>query len=244
MKTFAIVVATLMIGYLLGSLAPNAKLEKARDEISSLKDSLKDSARKRKNPISGVGALLDVSENESSGTSAHVHAKQHVPDPLTVDEGGGTTTVVIGNAGVSAAGDDEAEPAKNSLSNELEFAASAWGVRSELACNAFIENTELDEGQSIRFEVLVDSMNIRLEETVYAWVDKIKADDFKISTDEELGIRMMKDFADILVITYDEMDRNMPAGWRDAAGDTFELTSLIDPDVIKPLIEVEGKLDL
>ena len=46
-----------------------------------------------------------------------------------------------------------------------------------------------------------------------------------------------------VVLTYDEMDRTLPNGWRTSAGRDFSLTDLIDPSVAEPLIDVEDKLD-
>ena len=44
----------------------------------------------------------------------------------------------------------------------------------------------------------------------------------------------------VLVLTYNEMDRTMPAGWRDGMDNRFELFDHIDPQVALPLADVEG----
>ena len=35
---------------------------------------------------------------------------------------------------------------------------------------------------------------------------------------------------------------SLPAGWREKAGDGFELENFIDPAVAQPLVDVQGKL--
>jgi hypothetical protein len=45
-----------------------------------------------------------------------------------------------------------------------------------------------------------------------------------------------------MVTAYDEMDRAMPGGWRRSAGSRFTMTDFIDPEVARPLVGVEGRL--
>ena len=82
-------------------------------------------------------------------------------------------------------------------------------------------------------------MNLRLSNSIRTWVDNVKtADTFT----PETGIRMMSDLSKDLVVTYDELDRTMPADWRTKAGEKFEVLDFIDPQVALPLTEVEGMM--
>jgi hypothetical protein len=56
----------------------------------------------------------------------------------------------------------------------------------------------------------------------------------------ETGIKIMNDLSSSLVLTYNDLDRTMPGGWRTNAGPKFQVFDFINPDVAKPLTEVEG----
>jgi hypothetical protein len=60
--------------------------------------------------------------------------------------------------------------------------------------------------------------------------------------DQELQVRMMNDLSGALVLTYDEMDRTLPPGWRESASDEFRLTDMVDPSVAAPMTNVTDKM--
>jgi hypothetical protein len=45
-----------------------------------------------------------------------------------------------------------------------------------------------------------------------------------------------------MVMTYDEMDRKLPATWRTDAGASFDLVTYVDPKVAQPLVGVQDKM--
>ncbi len=56
----------------------------------------------------------------------------------------------------------------------------------------------------------------------------------------ETGLRMMNDLSSTLVKAYDDLDRDMPADWRDKAGKEFQLFDFINPEVALPLADIEN----
>jgi hypothetical protein len=127
-----------------------------------------------------------------------------------------------------------------SLEARINEAAELWRMRSDIARNTFISNTDLDEDQAAQFDVLVAAMNMRLQERIESWAEHLQQSEETI--DAETGMRVIGDLTDAMVMTYDEMDRVLPEGWREASGGSVDLTDFIDPTVATPLIEVEEQL--
>jgi hypothetical protein len=82
-------------------------------------------------------------------------------------------------------------------------------------------------------------MNRRLAHAIEAWAAGIETRE----ANAEDGIRLMNQVTGALVLTYDEMDRKLPATWRQTGGKGLQLMDFIDPSVARPLIQVEGKLN-
>ncbi len=110
-------------------------------------------------------------------------------------------------------------------------------MRRDLPRNNLIRKLELPETSVNQFDVLVEAMNLRLGATVDAWSAKLLDQG---TVNEEDGLRMMNELSEAMVLTYDEMDRTMPAGWREKVGPKFDLMRFIDPEVLTPLQELEG----
>lgn len=118
----------------------------------------------------------------------------------------------------------------------VEMASRAAEMRSH-----FVETARLDENQVARFDVLVESMNMRIRSTVDDW--KSFASDNPDLSRDEVRARFLSELTSIFVLTYDEFDRSLPAGWRDAAGDDFNLRALMAPSIweeIRPLMGRRG----
>lgn len=117
------------------------------------------------------------------------------------------------------------------------LARNAWQLRTEMARKSFVERLKLDERQELDFGVLVEAMNLRLGTAVDRWAERIEREK---SFTPEIGVRMVADLSQALAFTYDEFDRKLPTGWREAAGGRFELVSLVDPEVLTPLMGIKG----
>jgi hypothetical protein len=138
-------------------------------------------------------------------------------------------------AGAAPAATNRAATAMDRRAN-LRQASELWLTRAALARNSFVSNAHLDKEQEMKFDVLMESMNLRLGERVDHWVETLKAKGFLRPED---GLRIMNDLSDALVLTYDEMDRSLPADWREKGGENFQLVNFIDPEAVMPLMELE-----
>ncbi len=96
----------------------------------------------------------------------------------------------------------------------------------------FIAKAKLDESQVTRLDVLVSSMNLRLGERVQEWDAYLASNNLPRS---EIRARIMNDVSSVMVLTYDEFDRNMPPNWREEAGPDFTLYPFIEPEIVQKL---------
>jgi hypothetical protein len=131
-------------------------------------------------------------------------------------------------------------PDPEEMRRRIEEAARLWEIRAELARDGFLSSIGADEEQSLRFDVLMEAMNIRLEHAIESWAQVLVAGEMPV---REVGVRMMNEISEALVITYDEMDRGMPSTWKQNAGPEFQLIDYIDPTVALPLSGVADRLE-
>jgi hypothetical protein len=212
---------------LLGGLGPRADLRAARTRIESLENDLKAAGRK-KNRAAGVTEMLKIPVREPERRAAPAEKPQPPAAAATADE--------------AAAPQPRPHPRfadqeqRKRFREELDTAASAWRLRSDLARNSFVSNVTEKPEEAADFDVLMAAMNMRLSNSISRWAETVtKSEDM----DPETGIRMMNELSGVVVLTYDEMDRKMPQGWRDRAGKEFQLFDLIDPTVAMPLAGLE-----
>ena len=102
---------------------------------------------------------------------------------------------------------------------------------TELRTN-FVAHAKLSEPETVRFDVLMTALNLRLKEQSSKWQQAMESETM---TRAEVRARAMAEISDAMVMTYDELDRNMPAGWRDSAGTNFNLMTFIEPEVWREL---------
>ena len=131
-------------------------------------------------------------------------------------------------------------PTPRTFEDNIDKAVELWRVRSDLARGAFLNQVEASEEETLRFDVVMEAMNVRLESTIQRWAEILGEETVP---HQEAGIRMMNEITEALTITYDELDRNLAEGWKTNVNETFELTDFIDPSVALPLADVEDKLD-
>ena len=242
MKYLAAVVISLLIGFALGGWGPRA-------DVRRLKRELVEAGRgRRPNPadasLAGITRMLNVPDAEPTRAQTPRRAP---PETNAVDTASSTEP---GEALPEAPGTEPAvtppapvpEPTWRETTPEerLEEAIELWTIRSELARNSFLTNTGVDEDQALRFDVLVEAMNLRLETSIAEWADLLVTEQV---APPEAAVRMMYDITGAIALTYDEMDRSMPATWREDAGEKFQLFDFIDPRVATPLIGMEDRFD-
>lgn len=109
---------------------------------------------------------------------------------------------------------------------------------SEASRTDFIAKTGLDEAKAAKVDGLVFDLNQRVESIVADWVAYIRESG---SYDADFNIRFGHDLTGALVAAYDALDEELPAGWRSAAGD-FDLMRMIDPDVMRPMMELQREM--
>lgn len=208
----------LLAGLLLGGWGPRLDLKKAREELKSLKDGQAKTTG-RSAELAGLQAMLRLPEGERRPR----RPPRPAPEPATQSVARVAETT---------------NPPLQRLDRQAEMrkASELWLTRVAMARSAFVSNVQLDKEQEKSFDVLIEAMNLRLGAGVDKWVDALRA---KGTLQPEDGLRIVNDLSGVLVLTYDEMDRTMPADWRQKAGENFQLVNLIDPDAVMPLMELD-----
>lgn len=225
----------LFVGLLAGRLAPLADLRRLQAELEEVK-----SAPSRRTTseaaVVGVQSLLKVSDQDMDKARRIKRARELMSNEVvsaSAEADHGNTNLA---SGVTASNEPPRMRDASSLSNSIDNLKKGWEMRAELARNNFIKRAEFDEKAATQFDVVIEAMNLRLGAAVDAWSSRLLAEG---SVNEEDGIRMMNELSEVMVLTYDEMDRNLPEGWREKAGPTFDLVSFVDPEVLTPLQELE-----
>lgn len=238
MKNAVIIVVALLAGLLMGSWNVKVDLRRAEKEVAVLRKELNRRPVSGGGQLSGIKTMLKIPERAEGGTKdeAGRHRKSE-PEavPGAVDSvqaetaGTGDVAVVTGRA---------AHPhgRHGGFRKQMETGMAAWKARSDLARAGFVANVVETEAQAVQFDVVMMAMNLRLSNSVRTWVESIRQTG---EVNSEAGIRIMNELSSALVQSYNDLDRTMPADWRDRAGSEFEVINFINPDVIMPLADVE-----
>ncbi len=229
------VVAALAVGLLIGRAAPQADLRAARAEIEQLKKRGASQATSR-TAMAGVEQMLQVRRDEVA--RARRPRGDHPPAAAVHADAAPAGT----NAAPVEARTNRPHrgPPWRGGSNEIAQAKQAWQLRGEIARTQFLEKAKLSTDQAAAFDVVIEAMNVRLGESIDRWAAAIRKDDVLTP---ETGLRMMNELSSALVLTYDELDRKLPEGWRAEAGPRFELVRFVDPEVLTPLQDLEGVIE-
>lgn len=232
MKYTAIAVIALLTGLILGGWGPRADLKKMQAEIDSLKKQVRRSTKST--DISGVKSLLKLQDDSNIRKRAAERSQNRESNQVAAASSPNTQGV---NSVVIPVGSSTNKP---NLQENIKAASDLWNTRAAMARNSFFANENLTTEQQDQFENLVVNMNVQLEASIKKWVETVKEKD-EIKTED--GIRVINELSGTMVSTYDEMDKTMPPGWRDKAGDEFKMEDFIDPVVAMPLVDVEDKLE-
>ncbi len=240
MKTVLLSLLALLTGLILGGWGPKSDLRRASAEIEQLQNQLR--SRTRHAGLDGITSMLRIPEGGTAETAA-----RDKPAPAAV-------TIATSNTTVAAStplprqprhrpfhgegGEDSPLPDRKTLQERIQVASDLWKVRADLARSAFVSQVTTSTVQASQFDLAVADMNLRLGTAIRDWVATIQEQpDFT----PETGIRMMSALSGELVLTYDQLDADMPPDWRQRAGEKFQVFDLIDPQVALPLTEIEGK---
>jgi hypothetical protein len=243
-------VVALIAGFVLGGWGPKTENLELRQRVVQLEEQLEHRTMRAPVALAGVRRMLNVPDWSPVQEPAAATPPQAVERPrdagspeLDSPDNGGLAYDASGNGAavkeLEKKEDETEERAARSIREHIERASEVWALRSGIARDTFLHKVEADQAQSIRFDVLVEAMNIRLEATIRNWSAAIQEETVPPA---EVYLRMMNELTDSLVLTYDELDRNMPETWREAVGTDFRLINHIDPYVALPLVNIEQQM--
>lgn len=248
MKPYILLPFALLAGLVIGGLGPKSELARMREELKEARKLARTGARPAAT-MSDVSNLLGI-ERAPAAESAAPEIGEDIASAGgdTEPAAAGQQNPESGDADVteSEEGDAEADEAdseadrRGAFEDDLDRAIDLWQTRVAIARNTFVANAHLNDSQALKFDTILDAMNVRIGTTIDEFANEAK-DAEKVQT--EAGIRLMNDITESMVTAYDEMDQTMPQGWRRRAGDKFSMTDFIDPEVARPLVGVEGKLE-
>ncbi len=236
----------LLVGLVLGGLGPRSEMEGVRKELESARLRLKTLEQKnRGQEVDRVAGILGIgADREQSDEDNVVAVKDDEPESRREDyvsglEDDNTSETEPDKVGGGAESEGEPDRRSSSMEERIDRASELWEARADIARGTFIANGDLSEEDVKDFDVLMEAMNIRLEHSIAQWAEKVKG---KGEADPEDGVRLINSVTDILVLTYDEMDRKLPDDWRETAGKGLRVADFIDPVVAKPLVRVEDEM--
>ena len=218
MKTAFYVVAALLAGLVLGSWSVKSDLRKAQQEITVLKEQSSHRVTRQDN-LRNITSLLRVPE-ATRRTETPVLTTNEVP--VAAEAPASTTNAVE----------------SPSLRENIQLAIEAWKTRSALARTGFLSNINASPVQTQMFDKAVEAMNKELGEKIQQWANHLRN---QADVTPETGLRMMNDLSTVVVKSYDELDRVLAPGWREQAGDGFQLFDYINPEVALPLADLENR---
>lgn len=218
MKTAFYVVAALLAGLVLGSWSVKSDLRQAQQEITLLK-AQPHRGDTRQDAFRNVTALLRVPD-----------APRQAEVPLPATNSPATETETPASA-------TNAAPPPTAREN-IQLAIEAWKTRSALARTGFLSNINASPVQTQLFDQTIATMNKELGEKIQQWADHLRN---QADVTPETGLRMMNDLSSVVVKSYDELDRVLAPGWREQAGDGFQLFDHINPEVALPLAGLENR---
>ena len=256
MRSWIISGVALLLGLVAGSIGPKADLRAVKEELEKTKKLVGEQNRNANN-LSGLTRIIGIKpaqarKAEDGGTSIGKDA-----DDGGVRQAGfrgdnaatnaGTRKTGEGQDGADAAdtGEKDDSEEQNAAENKtmkerLDDAVELWKTRSDIARATTINNIGLTAEETMKFDVLVEAMNVRVGYSLQKMADTIKTND---NAGAEVFIRTGNELTGAIVQGYSDMDRSLPQGWRERAGSEFNMTDFIDPNVAKPLLDVEDKLE-
>lgn len=214
----------LLVGLALGGLGPRREIDEVRRELARLKA--------RPERAGGAGSLNVITDV--------VRIPPRPPPAAAREPAAPGDDAAPAEAETPPPAAPPAPPERISLKDRLETAREAWAVRAEVARNTFAARTGYRGEELAAFDTIVAAMNLRLRHTFEQFARELATGE---NLTVERGVRMVNELTGALTLTYDELDRRLPATWRAAAGDDFDLTDFIDPSVAEPLIPVETQIE-
>jgi hypothetical protein len=226
-----------LAGFIAGAWGPTAKLRTREAEIRDLRRTLEDSEG-RADHLGGIVRMLRIAEAAGAAERAAPGAAPGGRETTPAAPGAtGRTTRAAGGA---ASGPGPAPAGRRrALRERIEMAREVWQLRSDIARSEFIAARRMSHQEAAQFDVLIESMNLRLRERIEFWAAQLRDAAMPVP---EAATRMVNELSGVLVLTYDELDRVVPREQGRETAEPLRLGDLIDPSVAAPLIDVEGQL--
>lgn len=236
MKAWFLLPLVFLAGLVIGGLQPRSDLRKTRQELETIKK-VAHTPPSQDRQLSSFLNMLPMDSRVREKEPAAASSTNGQPAAAAAEAPTGS----VAQAGEAPAPQPEQTPEERAeaFKARIEQASEAWRMRAEVARAAFVSKTGFNEKESTDFDVLMKSMNIRLEDLFKQTAEELKQGG---AFTPETGVRLMNGLTASMVMTYDEMDRKLPGTWRQDAGTSFDLVTYVDPAVVQPLTEVQDKL--
>lgn len=214
--------ASLLAGIVIGGHGPRQDLARAKAEL----DLAQSQAARRESRLGTLTRIIPVPPPPATEDAAlPVNARDIAPD--------------LSDDPVPMAEDPPDTAAADTLAAQLEAARDLWELRVDIARQTFLNRALLDAADTAQFDVLMAAMNVRIRSQFETLADTIET---RGDITAEEATRMLHEVSGALLLTYGEMDRVLPATWRENADMELDLFDFIDPSVAEPLLRVEGAL--
>lgn len=231
MKSLLFIPFALFLGLIVGSWSPRGEMASLKEELASTKALLKNQPSQQRS-FGEVTSLLGIERTESTDRNeAETKEDIAVVDEIAAVEFEEENTVEIAET--------PPERTQEDMEDAIDKAVDLWRMRVDIARSTFVSNTGMDDQQAMQFDQMVDSMNLKIGETIDLFAESL---DGAEEVQMEAGIRVMNDITESIVEAYDEIDSTMPEGWRRNTGEDFSLLNFIDPEVGRPLVGLEDQL--
>ncbi len=255
MKGWWVAPLALLAGLLIGSWGPRSDLRAARQELETARKRADEHTRRR-DDLGGLTRLIGIDEaGKKTGASAPPAPKPVTTASRPAGESPGPAdparkdAPILVKTGEDAAVDASARPPGagspgdpsdgRPLKDRIDDAIDLWKTRSDIARSGFVSNLELTADQAAQFDVAVAAMNLRIGGTLQNLAASLRTNG---QFNAESAIGVANEVTGAMVLAYRDLDRSLPPDWRQKAGREFALTDFVDPNVARPLIGVEDKL--
>lgn len=247
MKSYVLLPFVLLAGLIMGGMGPRSELEKMREELEEAKKLARSGGGTA--AISDVTNLLGIQRRSSAPASQKPDAVSEAggadtgAESISEDEASQRVEAEIAakqQAEVSASDEAAENQPERGFEEDIDRAIELWQTRVAIARNTFVANTRLSDAEAAQFDTIVDAMNVRIGTKIDEFAKEVAGAE---TVQPEAGIRLVNDITESMVSAYDDLDRSMPQEWRRGAGGKFTMTDFIDPEVARPLVGVQGKME-
>ncbi len=208
MKTLIAAVIALILGFVLGGLAPRRELTQARQELDRLRRAEKPPAD---TPLDAFAdSVLSRPAEPAIPTEAFRRmAAARAPNPPAPPS-------------PAPAPAEPARPRRPDMAALIRLQADLWPARATLRRNQLIEKAGLNAEEAEAFDDIINQFNAALAERVARWAAFIEAHEF---VNEEMRVRMLSEFSSLAA---DD------AGTRSE----FHIRDFIDPQAFLPMTSI------